>query len=481
MSETLKEKTAKGLFWGGLSNGVQQLLGLLFGIILARKLTQDDYGMVGMLAIFSAVAGALQEGGFISALNKKKEVSQKDYNAVFWFSFLCSVTLYAVLFFCAPLIARFFKEPELVPLARYVFLGFVISSLGIAPRAWLFRNLKTREAAITSFCSLTIGGIVGVAMALSGMAYWGIATQTIVYVLFFTLFNYYFSGWRPSFNIDFSPIREMIGFSSRLVVTNVFTIFNNNLFSVIFGHFYTKTDVGNFSQARKWTDMGSVLITNMLFGIAQPVFARVDEDRPRQLNIFRKLLRFTAFVSFPAMFGLCIVSEEVIVITITEKWLPSVPFMQLLCIGAAFAPVAALFYNLLISRGRSDIYMLGTIGLSLTQLAAVFVVSPWGMMAMIRIFVAINILWIFVWWYFVRKEIALQLKNMIGDQIPYLLLSAVLCVAAYYLCASIGNIYLRLGAKIIFVAAFYSLVLWGSGSVIFKESINFLFHRKIEV
>lgn len=480
MSETLKEKTAKGLFWGGLSNGLQQLLGLLFGIVLARKLTQDDYGMVGMLTVFSSIASALQEGGFISALNKKKEIGQKDYNAVFWFSFLCGIILYAVLFFCAPLIAQFFKEPALVPLARYVFLGFVITSLGIVPRAVLFRNLKTREAAITSFSALTISGIVGVVMALNGMAYWGIATQTIVYVSLFTLFNYYFSGWRPSPKIDLKPIREMIGFSSRLVVTNVFNILNINLFSVIFGHFYTKTDVGNFSQARKWTDMGSILITNMLFGIAQPVFARVDEDRPRQLNIFRKLLRFTAFVSFPAMFGLCIISQEVVVIAITEKWLPSVPFMQLLCIGAAFTPVATLFFNLLISRGRSDIYMWGTIGLSITQLGAVFLVSSLGMMAMVRTFVAINILWIFVWWHFVRKEIGLHLKNMIGDQIPYLLLSVVLCVAAYYLCASIGNIYLRLGAKVIFVGALYSLALWGSGSVIFKESIHFLLRRKIE-
>ena len=331
--ETLKEKTAKGLFWGGLSNGLQQLIGLVFGIFLARLLSQDDYGMVGMLTIFSAVAAALQEGGFISALNQKKEATQRDYNAVFWFSTMLSICMYVILFFCAPLIARFYDEPELVPLSRYVFLGFVITSFGIAPRAWLFRNLRTKEAAITMFTALAVSNFVGVLMALAGMAYWGLATQSLVYITLFMALNFYFSCWKPNLHIDFQPIREMIGFSSRLVITGLFNILNANLFTVIFGRLYTKTDVGNYTQASKWTNMGTAMITNMLNGIAQPVFARIDDDPQRQLQVFRKLMRFTAFVSFPAMLGLCLVSEELIVITVTEKWLPSVPLMQWLCIG----------------------------------------------------------------------------------------------------------------------------------------------------
>ena len=191
--ETLKEKTAKGLFWGGLSNGLQQLIGLVFGIFLARLLSQDDYGMVGMLTIFSAVAAALQEGGFISALNQKKEATQRDYNAVFWFSTMLSICMYVILFFCAPLIARFYDEPELVPLSRYVFLGFVITSFGIAPRAWLFRNLRTKEAAITMFTALAVSNFVGVLMAFAGMAYWGLATQSLVYITLFMALNFYFS------------------------------------------------------------------------------------------------------------------------------------------------------------------------------------------------------------------------------------------------------------------------------------------------
>ena len=372
MSDTsLKEKTAKGLFWGGFSNGIQQLLNLGFGIVLARLLDASDYGMVGMLTIFSAIAAALQEGGFISALTNRKETLHKDYNAVFWFSLMCSTTIYILLFFAAPLIADFYDTPELIPLSRLSFLGFVISSMSIAPRAYLFKNLRIKDTTVISISSLIVSGIMGITLAANGFAYWGIALQSISFITVMTVLNFYFSRWRPRFRFDFTPIKEMIGFSSKIIITNIFTIINNNLFSVLLGKFYSEREVGNFTQANKWNGMGHTTITGMINGIAQPVFTRVADDKARQLAVFRKLLRFTAFISFPAMLGLSLVSKELIIITITEKWLPSADILQLLCIWGAFIPVINLFSNLLISRGHSSIYMWSTISLSLLQIVAV--------------------------------------------------------------------------------------------------------------
>ena len=315
MSDTsLKEKTAKGLFWGGFSNGIQQLLNLGFGIVLARLLDASDYGMVGMLTIFSAIAAALQEGGFISALTNRKETLHKDYNAVFWFSLMCSTTIYILLFFAAPLIADFYDTPELIPLSRLSFLGFVISSMSIAPRAYLFKNLRIKDTTVISISSLIVSGIVGITLAANGFAYWGIALQSISFITVMTILNFYFSHWRPRFRFDFTPIKEMIGFSSKIIITNIFTIINNNLFSVLLGKFYSEREVGNFTQANKWNGMGHTTITGMINGIAQPVFTRVADDKARQLAVFRKLLRFTAFISFPAMLGLSLVSKELIII-----------------------------------------------------------------------------------------------------------------------------------------------------------------------
>ncbi|MBO7418746.1 MAG: lipopolysaccharide biosynthesis protein [Bacteroidaceae bacterium] len=476
--ETLKEKTAKGLLWGGVSNGIQQLLNLAFGIFLARLLTQADYGMVGLLTVFSSIASALQEGGFISALNRKKEVRPEDYNAVFWFNATCSVAIYAVLYMVAPFIADFYNEPQLTPLARYLFLGFVISSLNIVPRAMMFRNLMVKESNLITLIALTVSGIVGVTMAANGFAYWGIATQTIVFVSMITLLSYAYTRWHPSLHFSIQPIRDMIGFSSKLVVTNVFTIINQNLFANLIGKFYSVSEVGNFSQANKWNQMGHTFVNSMLTGVAQPVFAKVDEDRERQLRVFRKLLRFTAFISFPAMFGLSLASQEVIVIAITEKWLASAHILSVLCIWGAFVPINNLFANLIITRGHSNVYMWCTIALCLMLLGAVIGAYPLGFEWMLRAFVGINIGWLLVWWWFVHREIGLRFLDMLRDISPYLLLSAALTIGCHYLLAGVQNIYLSLLLKVVIVGTLYVAILWIAGSVILKESVGYLFNKK---
>ncbi len=478
--ESLKKKTARGLFWGGMSNGAQQLLNVVFGTILGRLLSPSDFGMVGMLLVFSAIAGALQEGGFISALNRKKVVTDADFNAVFWTCVCSSLSMYAILFISAPLIAGYYGVPELLPLSRYVFAGFFMASLGIAPRAWMFRNMMVRENTIISTISLLASGIVAIIMVFLGYTYWSIATQSIVFVTSVSLLSFYFSGWRPSLSFDLKPIREMIGFSSRLVVTNVFNALNNNLFPILLGRYYSPREVGVFTQASKWNMMGHSFISNMLNGIAQPVFAKVEDDVLRQKNIFRKLLRFTAFLSFPAMFGLAFVAEEFIVILLTEKWLASARLMQVLCVAGAFMPFSVLFSNLLISRGHSTIYMWSTIGLCMAQLLLLMLVMPYGISYMVVPYALVQICWVFVWFVFVHREIGLSLFELLRDISPYFLITLLLIVVVFFLTLGIGNLYLRIIVKILAVAFLYSLVLWLLRSTIFTETLAFMRKKDIE-
>ena len=476
--QSLKDKTAKGLFWGGVSNGVQQLLNLLFGIFLARLLTPADYGMVGMLTVFSALASILQEGGFISALTNRKKTEHKDYNAVFWFSLLMGTSLYTLLYICAPLIADFYQQPQLTSLARLSFLSFLISSTNVAPRAFLFKQLRTKENAIISFCSLTISGIIGIVLAYKGFAYWGIAIQTIAFTTGTTILSYYFSGWRPSLHIDFTPIKEMIGYSSKLIVTHTFQIINNNLFSILLGKFYNEKEVGYFNQANKWSTMGYTTINGMLTSVAQPVLSTLSDDKERQLNALRKMLRFTAFVSFPAMFGLSFTSQELIVLAVTDKWLPSANIMQILCIGGAFIPFSGLFSQLMLSRGHSSIYMWNTIALSLSQLFGAYLLYPYGITPMLYAFISINMGWTFVWLHFIQKEIKLSLPNFLKDISPYLLLSIACIFACSFITEPIENVGLRLIGKISIVGLFYIAILWKANSTILQESIHFIFKKK---
>lgn len=474
MNETLKEKTAKGLFWGGLSNGIQQLLNLVFGIFLARILDANDYGMVGMLTIFSQIAASLQESGFIAAIANKKEVTHRDYNAVFWFSTLAGLVLYAILFFCAPLIADFYDEPALIPLARFSFLTFFISSFGIAPRAVLFRNLKARESAIASIAALSISGVVGIILAHNGMSYWGLAIQTFIFATIVMLLSWYFAKWKPVFWINFAPLREMIGFSSKLLITTIFMHINNNLFSVLFGKFFSAAEVGNYTQANKWNTMGHSFISNTIQSVAQPVLAQVREEKERQKNIFRKMLRFTAFISFPLMLGLSLVSRELITITITEKWLAAAAIMQILCIDGAFNPIMKLYTHLIISKGKSNIFMWNTIILSLVQLGVMLLLHPYGVQTMIIVFVIINTLWLMVWHYFAWREIRITCWEALKDILPFALTAVLVMGVAYFATLSIENIYLLCISKIIIAAPLYIGILWLMNANILKECMDFL-------
>ena len=475
--QSLKDKTAKGLFWGGLSNGLLQFLNLFFGVFLARILTPADYGMIGMLTIFSLIAGSLQESGFIAALANKKEVVHKDYNAVFWFSTGLSFCLYIILFFCAPLIADFYHVPELTALSRYSFLGFFIASLGTAQSAFLFRNLMVKQKAMSSVIALIFSGIVGVLLASLGFAYWGIATQNLVYVATVTVCYWCFSSWRPTFHLDFTPLKGMLSFSSKLLLTNIFGHINNNLFSVILGKFYSETEVGYFGQANKWNMMGHSLITGMVNGVAQPVLAQVSDDKERHSRVFRKMLRFTAFISFPAMFGLSLVAPELITIAITDKWAASAEILRLLCISGAFIPIITLYSNLLISKGKSNVYMWNTICLGMTQLLVMLLLYPYGIHTMVLVYVLINIVWLLVWHYFVWREIRLRLFQALKDIMPFAVISGGIMIATYYITLFMQNIYLLFVSKVIIASSLYMIIMWCSGSITFKESMQYVRHR----
>ena len=477
MEQSLKEKTARGILWGAVNNGGQQLLNLVFGICLGRMLDSSDYGMVGMLAIFALIASSLQESGFISALNRKRDATAADFNAVFWFNVLCSSSIYIVLFFAAPLIAAWFKEPELVPLGRLSFLSFVFSSLGTAPRAYLFRNLQVKETAWISLTALAASGLTGIVLAWRGFAYWGLAIQNLVYCFLMTALTWYRSGWRPSARVDLRPLRGMLGFSSKLLITNIFTHINNNLFSVFFGRLYGKQMVGYYNQANKWTYLGCNLLNGTLWSVTQPVFARLSDDRERERRAFRKMLRFTAFVSCPALFGLALVAPEFITILITDKWLPSARIMQILCAGGAFVPIATFYSNFLISQGRSNVFMWNTVGLCLLQTGALVALYPFGVRTMVCVYVALNVLWLPVWHWFVQRLLGLSLWTAVRDVAPFVLISAGCIGLGYAAALPFDSVYVRFAVKVVVTALAYVGLMKGLRVVVFLECIDFLGQR----
>ena len=478
MAESLKEKTAKGLFWGGMNNGIQQLLGLVFGIILGRLLSPTDYGLIAMITIFSLIATALQNSGFSTALVNQKEPKASDYNAVFWFNILMGGGIYLILFFSAPLIAAYYDEPRLVALCRYAFVGLLFSCSGVAQAAYLFKNLRAKQLAKASIMATVVSSSVAAVMAWQGFSYWSLATQTNLFILISTLLRWHYSDWRPTWKVDFSFIRQQFPFSVKILISDVLTHVNNNVMNMLLGRYYSAHDTGNYNQAYQWNNKATSLIQGMVKQVDQTVLVSVRDDRERQLAVLRKLVRFAAFVSFPLLLGFGLVAKEFIVLAIGEKWLVSAQYLQWICICGAVLPISTLLADLVISKGKSDTFMGCTLTLGVLEILAMLLLYPYGIGTMIMAYVALNLTWLFVWFFFASKLTDYTLLLFLKDIVPFAFAAVGVMVAVGWVTAPIENLWLLLLSRVVLAAVLYLGVMRIAGAQILKESIGFLRRSK---
>lgn len=457
---TLKEKTAQGLLWGGLNSGIQQLVGLAFGIVLGRLLAPSDYGMMAMISIFSLVATALQDSGFRTALTNIEHPKHEDYNSVFWFNIIMASSLYVILFLAAPLIGEYYHTPRVVPLCRYAFLSIVIASLGTAQSAYLFKHLRAKQQAEAGALAVILSSLTGVGMAFAGMAYWSLATQGLVYVGINTLLQWHFSPWRPSIHgITFAPVRRMFRFSCKILATTIMTHVNNNVLNILLGHYFTPRDTGNYNQAYQWNTKCYSLVQSMVAQVAQPVLVSLNGEEGRQKDVFRKMMRFTAFITFPLLFGFGLVAKEFIVTAIGEKWLASAQLIQILCLSGATMPLSTLFSNMIISKGRSGTFFWCTFTLGLVQIATMIMIWPMGIRTMVIAYTLLNTSWLLVWLFFVRRLIGYGYWMFFCDVMPFALAAAGVMGVAYVATMPLSNLIALLITRFIIAVVLYYVVM----------------------
>ena len=472
--DSLKEKTAKGIAWGAINNGATQVLNLVFGIFLGRLLSTEDYGILALITIFTLLAGCIQAAGFSQALANLKPPTQRDYNAVAWFNILAGLTMYVVLYLCAPLIARFFDQPLLTDVSRLAFLTIPISAIGIVPNAKLWIELRNREQAIAGITALVVSGCCGVWMAWNGWAYWSLAWQQVIYITVATIIKYGFTRWCPTLPVDFSPIRSMFSFSSKMLLTNMLTVISQNVLTFIFGKLLPISAVGLFNQANKWNTMGSSLITNTMVQVAQPVLTNVRSEEERQERVFRKMLRFTSFLSFPLMFGLALVAHEFILLTVGPTWERCVPLLQILCVGGACLPIHVLYQNFIISRGRSDLYLRMVSLQIVLQIGITLSLSSYGITVMVAAFSALNVLYTACWHYALRRVHPLKTSDALKDIVPFALIAATCMIATHFATLWTDSLWLLLLLRIAIAAILFFCILRLLNVAILQECLQFI-------
>ena len=448
------------MLWGGLNSGIQQLVGLAFGIVLGRLLAPSDYGMMAMISIFSLVATALQDSGFRTALTNIEHPKHEDYNSVFWFNIIMASSLYVILFLAAPLIGEYYHTPRVVPLCRYAFLSIVIASFGTAQSAYLFKHLRAKQQAEAGALAVILSSMTGVGMAFAGMAYWSLATQGLVYVGINTLLQWHFSPWRPSIHgITFAPVRRMFRFSCKILATTIMTHVNNNVLNILLGHYFTPRDTGNYNQAYQWNTKCYSLVQSMVAQVAQPVLVSLNGEEDRQKDVFRKMMRFTAFITFPLLFGFGLVAKEFIVTAIGEKWLASAQLIQILCLSGATMPLSTLFSNMIISKGRSGTFFWCTFTLGLVQIATMIMIWPMGIRTMVIAYTLLNTSWLLVWLFFVRRLIGYGYWMFFCDVMPFALAAAGVMGVAYVATMPLSNLIALLISRFIIAVVLYYAVM----------------------
>lgn len=357
MTDSLKNKTLKGVSWSFIDNIAGSGITFLVGIVLARLLTPAEFGIIGMITIFIAISNSIVDSGFSNALIRKLDASNKDYNTVFIFNLGVSILLYAALYFSSPAISRFFRESQLIEVTRVVGLVLICNAFGIIQRTLLVKSVDFKTQAKVSLIASSGSGIIGIGMAICGFGIWSLVAQQLSRQLFNSLFLWIFNTWRPHLQFSIHSFRELFGFGSKLMISGIIDTTYNNIFYLIIGKFYTSAQLGQYTRAEQFKIIFSQNLTGAVQRVSYPVLSSIQNEPERLKGAYRKVIKTTMLVTFACMLGMAAIAKPMILILIGDKWLPAVTYLQIMCFGAMLYPLHAINLNMLQVKGRSDLFL----------------------------------------------------------------------------------------------------------------------------
>src|SRR5690554_805940 len=343
---SLKDNTVKGVLWSGIDTFGQYIIQFVVTILLARLLTPADFGLIEMLIIFSSISNILLDSGFGQALIRKKEASNTDYSSVFFFNVFCAISLYGLLYFLAPSIANFYNTPELTAISRIFFIVIILNAFVIIQNTLLSKGLNFKLLAKASLISSLLSGIIGVVLAIYGFGVWALVFQMIFHSFVRVILLWLLNTWKPTLNFSFNSIRELWSFSSKLMVNGLLDTFVTNLQSLVIGRFFTKTDLGLYSQAKKFQSLPSQTLTQIIQKVTYPVLSKIQDNDERLKQAYKKIIQVTTFVVFTVMLYLMAVADNLFFVVLSEKWMPAVEYFRPLCIIGILHPLQSINVNI---------------------------------------------------------------------------------------------------------------------------------------
>ena len=433
MSESIKSKAVKGVGWSFADNFFNQGITFVVGLVLARLLTPEEYGLIGIIMIFISVFNSIVDSGFSSALIRKNNVRDEDYNTVFITNMGISAVLFLVMFVCAPLIAEFFNQPLLTPLTQVMSSVLIINAFAIIQRTILIKNVDFKTQTKISLIASVISGVVGIVMATAGYGVWSLVGQQIVRQLINSALLWAWAKWYPKIQFSIQSFKELFGFGWKLLVSGLIDTLWKEIYQVIIGKCYSPDALGQYTRAHQFGAIFSTNLTSIVQRVSYPVLSKIQDDRERLKSGYKRVIKVTMLVTFSCMLGLAAVAKPMIITLIGEQWLPAVPFLQIICLQMMLYPLHAINLNMLQVQGRSDLF------LKLEIIKKCIAVGP----LLLGIFV--NIYWMlfgsvcngFIAYYlnafYSGRFLNYSIKEQIKDILPSFLLAVVMALTVFAL------------------------------------------------
>lgn len=356
--QSLTDKTIKGVGWNSVDRIANYGIGFIIGVILARLLSPEEYGLIGIIGIFTAIFNIILDSGLSTALIRKDGVTDTDYNTVFWTNLVLSFLLTGVMFAGAPLIGAFFKRPELVPYIHVMSFILVINALSLTQQSILTKRIDFRTQTKISLISHTLSGVIGIALAYTGFGVWALVAQQMSSRIFTTILLWFYNKWIPALVFSWKIFKELFNFSWKLLVAQVIATLFTQLYNAVIGKLYSPNTLGQYTRAQQYGNLVSFSISDVVLKVSLPVMSSIQNEDERLLRAFRSIIKITTLVSAVLLIGMAACAKSLIFVLIGEQWLPCVPMMQILTFSLMIYPLQIINVNILIVQGRSDIQLL---------------------------------------------------------------------------------------------------------------------------
>ncbi|MDR3569107.1 MAG: lipopolysaccharide biosynthesis protein [Syntrophobacteraceae bacterium] len=431
MDDNLKADTINALSWSFLESAVTGVLRFVIGVILARLLFPEQFGLIGMLLIFIAVAQVFVQSGFDAALIQKVDATPVDICSIFYFNIFVGISAWGVLCLAAPWIAAFLNRPVLNPLLRVLSLTIVIDSLGAIQGTLFNKEINFKAITEVSLIAGLLSGIVGITLAVKGFGVWSLVAQQVSLSLFQAIALWVLSPWRPDLIFSFQSLRQMFGFGSRLLFSGILHQIFENIYFLVIGKLFSAGDLGLFTRAKTMQDLPSQTMSTVVGRVTFPVFSQNQSDPARLKRGLKKAVKALVLINFPLMVGLSATAKPLVIVLLGQKWAGCIPFLQLLCAVGLLYPLQVMNLNILTSVGRSDLFLRLEIVKKALTVLNLLIAWRWGILGIIYGMVAMSIISFYLNSYYTRRLIDYSPGEQLKDLLPYLSIAALMGVAVF--------------------------------------------------